>query len=204
MQIILSCKIPVKHTKKWWPDVYINGKARQSYSKNEGPATKRHLIADFKFQEQLQWLIAFPKVRMDGHNLFHQMAESDQNKTMVPYRKGRRLSLSAGCIYHPPCRCLRCNPQTEQEWFHAVATGCAAPSTMLLLKAQSSDWARIIPALFTQAAPSSMLLFNVQSSDWARIIRLHKVVCYITKKELPGLYSSQNITKGGRSSWLVC
>jgi hypothetical protein len=33
---------------------------------------------------------------------------------------------------------------------------------------------------------------------------LHKVACYITQKELPGLYSSQNITKAGRSSWLVC
>jgi hypothetical protein len=75
---------------------------------------------------------------------------------------------------------------------------------MLLLKAQSSDWARIIPALYTQAARSSMLLFNVQSSDWVRIIPLHKVECYTTNKELPGLYSSQNITKGGRSSWLVC
>lgn len=118
--------------------------------------------------------------------------------------KGRWLSLLAGCIYHPPCRCLRCNPQTEQEWFHAVATGCAAPSTTLLLKAQSSDWARIIPVLYTQAAPSSMLLFKVQSSDWARIIPLHKVAYDTTKKELPGLYSSHNITKGGRSSWLVC
>lgn len=168
------------------------------------PATKRHLMQTSNFLEQLQWAYCFPKVRMDGHNLYFIRWLKVTRIRGWFLTKGRWLSLLAGCIYHPPCRCLRCNPQTEQEWFHAVATGCAAPSTMLLLKAQSSDWARIIPALYTQAAPSSMLLFKVQSSDWARIIPLHKVACDTTKKELPGLYSSQNITKGGRSSWLVC
>lgn len=202
MQIILSCKISFKHTKKWWPDVYINGKARQSYSQNErGLQPKGTWLQTSNSRNSYNGLFAFPKVRMDGHNLFHQMAESDQNKRMVPYKEdeGSLFRQAAYTILHAAAY-----PQTEQEWFYAVATGCAAPSTMLLLKAQSSDWARIIPALYTQAARSSMLLFNVQSSDWVRIIPLHKVACYITKKELPGLYSSQNITKGGRSSWLVC
>ncbi len=172
------------------------------FSEWERPATKRHLIADFKFQEQLQWLICLPQ----GQDGWPQSISSDGWKWPEQedgtLQRGRRLSLSAGCIYpssmpllilrlskndsmllpqavqhQPPCCCLRHSPQTEQ---------------------------RIIPALYTQAARSSMLLFNVQSSDWVRIIPLHKVACYITKKELPGLYSSQNITKGGRSSWLVC
>ncbi len=63
------------------------------------------------FLEQLQWPIASPKVRMDGHNLFHQMAESDQNKRMVPYK--RKMALSFGRLH--------------------------IPSSMPLLKVQSSD-----------------------------------------------------------------
>jgi len=103
MQIILSCKISFKHTKKWWPDVYINGKARQSYSQNErGLQPKGTWLQTSNSRNSYNGLFAFPKVRMDGHNLFHQMAESDQNKRMVPYKEdeGSLFRQAAYTILH--------------------------------------------------------------------------------------------------------
>ncbi len=55
--------------------------------------------ADFKFPVTATMAYCFPKVRMDGHNLFHQMAESDQNKRMVPYK--RKMALSFGRLHIP-------------------------------------------------------------------------------------------------------